>query len=300
MTTKAHNLDIHMYSLQELLELFDLPLEPTMLQMKNAKKKVLMMHPDKSKLPAEYFLFYKKALDVVAQFFNNQQKQHTELTEENTTYVAADTDKQIQSQVNSSIKKMGDKEFRQKFNKLFDENMSKKIDKSKNEWFSKDAPIYETSEQVNANNMGKVFEKIKETQVGMVRYQGVQTMFMNPSSGNKLYDDEDGDAYVETDPFSKLKYDDLRKVHKDQTVFSVSERDIHNVPRYQSVDHIMQARGNQKLAPLEKQQAEHMLKQQDQSMRHQLMEKEYAEKLRTMQYAEKNKSILSGFLRIQN
>ena len=74
MTTKAHNLDIHMYSLQELLELFDLPLEPTMLQMKNAKKKVLMMHPDKSKLPAEYFLFYKKALDVVAQFFNNQQK----------------------------------------------------------------------------------------------------------------------------------------------------------------------------------------------------------------------------------
>ena len=35
----------------------------TLEQLKVAKKKVLMIHPDKSKLPAEYFLFYKKAFD---------------------------------------------------------------------------------------------------------------------------------------------------------------------------------------------------------------------------------------------
>ena len=56
-----HNLNIHMYSLAEILNLFDLDYEFDVEGLKRAKKKVLMLHPDKSKLDPEYFLFYKKA-----------------------------------------------------------------------------------------------------------------------------------------------------------------------------------------------------------------------------------------------
>ena len=45
---KTHNLDIHMYSLQDLLNLFDLTYDIDVESLKRAKKKVLMKHPDKS------------------------------------------------------------------------------------------------------------------------------------------------------------------------------------------------------------------------------------------------------------
>ena len=57
----GHNLNIHMYTLDDLLGLFDLTTRISLEDLKRAKKKVLMLHPDKSKLSSEYFLFYKKA-----------------------------------------------------------------------------------------------------------------------------------------------------------------------------------------------------------------------------------------------
>jgi hypothetical protein len=65
-----------MYSLDEVLGLFDLKYNITVDDLKRAKKKVLMLHPDKSKLSSEYFLFYKKAFDIIVQFYENQNKQN--------------------------------------------------------------------------------------------------------------------------------------------------------------------------------------------------------------------------------
>ena len=57
-----HNLDIHMYSLKDILDLFDLDYDINIDDLKRAKKKVLMTHPDKSRLDAKYFYFTKKLL----------------------------------------------------------------------------------------------------------------------------------------------------------------------------------------------------------------------------------------------
>ena len=77
MSAPTHNLNIQNYSLEELLGLFDLTTyEISVDDLKRSKKKVLMLHPDKSKLDSKYFLFYKKAFDVIVQFYDNQHK-HT-------------------------------------------------------------------------------------------------------------------------------------------------------------------------------------------------------------------------------
>jgi hypothetical protein len=57
--TTTHNLNIHMYKLSELFDLFQLSYNISVDDMKRAKKMVLMTHPDKSGLGPEYFLFYK-------------------------------------------------------------------------------------------------------------------------------------------------------------------------------------------------------------------------------------------------
>lgn len=302
MAQKPHNLDIHMYSLQELLGLFDLGYSITLEDMKRAKKKVLMTHPDKSKLAPEYFLFYKKAFDIVVKFYENQNKQNQQVSTEKRVYDAdhSSSNKEANRTVSKNIQSMDKQKFNATFNELFDKNMVTKTNLERNQWFTNENAIYEKDEKVNTQNMGQVFDRIKETQRGMVKYKGVENLYMKSDFGNSMYDEDDEDVYVCSDPFSKLKFDDLRKVHKDQTVFGVSENDIHKVQQYTSVDHMMRERGKQSLTPLEKQEAERVLAQQNQQYREQMMHKEYADKLKTMQFEEKNKNVLATFMRIQN
>ena len=305
---KTHNLNIHMYSLQEILGLFDLTYNISVEDLKRAKKKVLMLHPDKSKLSPDYFLFYKKAFDIVLQFYKNNNRQNQEITPETTKYnpLVNDFNKSTYKQVNSVINNMKPTEFNEKFNQLFDANMVQKSKTNRNEWFSKEDPIYSIEKNVSVNNMGQVLDNIKQKNAEIIRYNGVQELYVSGGVGTKLYDgydgeeNEDDEQYFSSDPFSKLKFDDLRKVHKDQTVFAVSEKDIHNIPQYSSVDHFVRERSKQPLTPLEKQEAEYYLAMKDKQYREKIMQKEHSANLKSMEYAEKNNTVLSNFLRLGN
>lgn len=302
MDNAVHNLDISMYSLEEIFDLFELPYVITPENLKRAKNKVLMLHPDKSKLPADYFLFYKKAFDIVLRFYENQTKQSKVVPTENVDYEPINTtnlNKASVKKVTSVIGEMNPTEFQSKFNKLFEDNMLQKTDTTKNDWFSKEEQIYKVDEQVNTKNMGQIFEQMKNTQSGLVQYRGVENLYINGGAGTNLYeDDENSNEYVTCDPFSKLKFDDLRKVHKDQTMLAVSEKDYHKVKQYTSTDHLMRERGKQMLTPIEKQEAERLLANQEQQFREQMMKKEHSANMKTMEYAEKNKTILSSFLQL--
>jgi hypothetical protein len=154
--------------------------------------------------------------------------------------------------------------------------------------------------------MGQVLDNIKQKNSEIIRYNGVQELYVSGGVGTRLYegeeedDDDAAEQYFSSDPFSKLKFDDLRKVHKDQTVFAVSEKDIHNIPQYSSVDHFVRERSKQPLTPLEKQEAEYYLAMKDKQYREKIMQKEHSANLKSMEYAEKNKTVLSNFLMLGN
>ena len=299
-----HNLNIHMYNLQEILGLFDLTYAITIEDLKRAKKKVLMLHPDKSRLSPEYFLFYKKAFDIILQLYENNNKQNQTINSETVKYKPLENtlNNAAKNKVKTVIGEMDKSDFNNTFNQLFNDNMMKKPSQTRNDWFSKEEPIYNIDPNVSTKNMGAVLDTIKQKNAELIKYNGIQELYVNSNSGSRLYDeneDEDAeDVYISTDPFSKLKFDDLRKVHKDQTVFSVSERDINKVQQYSSVDHFMRERGKQTLTPLEKQEAEYMLAMKDKQYRERLMQKEYQANLKALENAEKNKTVLSSFLRL--
>lgn len=300
---KAHNLDVNMYSLKEVLDLFHLDYDISVEDLKRAKKQVLATHPDKSRLPSEYFLFFKKAFDIVVQFYNNQHKQDLDLSNTNTVY-STDGFKNDNKHTTNSMQKlvddMGEAQFNNQFNKLFEKNMVKKTDSEKNKWFTSEKEVYEINERVTAGNMGQVIDKVRSNQQALVKHSDVQVLYSNNNTNNNFHDDDDDESYVVSDPFSKLKFDDLRKVHKDQTVLNVSERDYANVKKYSSVDHFMRDRSSQSLTPLEKQQAEQLLQQQDRTYRERMMHKQYESNLRTNRYEEKNKQVMANFLRLTN
>lgn len=306
-TLEKHNLNIHMYSFEELLGLFDLSYEITQQDMKRAKNKVLMLHPDKSRLPADYFLFYKKALDIIFNYYQNNTKINQTVPKEKTDYSPAeisDMNKSTAKKIKSTIGEMDPQEFQRKFNETFEKNMKKEVTQV-NEWFSTEDPVYDIKEKVLQNNMGTIMENIKKQNQGIIRYQGVQNMYS--SGGTNLYDEDDADdesrnnQYVTSDPFSKLKYDDLRKVHKEQTIFAVSESDFKNVEQYKNIEHLNQVRNNKdNLKPLDKPHAERILLEQDRILKEKMAQKQHKSFMKTEEYTEKNKSILSSFLQLKN
>ena len=123
MSLKEHNLNIHMYSLEDLLGLFNLTYNITDHDLKRAKKVVLMTHPDKSKLDSKYFLFYKKAFDIIVNFYKNQNKQNQSINPQNlayTTHTKDEPDEHTTKKVSSIINDMSKRDFQDKFNELFD------------------------------------------------------------------------------------------------------------------------------------------------------------------------------------
>ena len=283
--SKNHNLDVNMYSLTELLGLFDLTYDIDLNGIKRAKKKVLMTHPDKSGLPSDYFLFYKRAFDMVHSFYEEQSRQTRQMPSEPVKYTP------VSSGGPAKINMDG---FHKKFNEVFEKNMAVAPDATRNEWFRSEAPVYSN---ISEKNINRAFETIKSQQTGLVKYRGVE--MMKSSGGTNLYDDNDDDSYVTCDPFSKLKYDDLRKVHKDQSILAVGDSDYEKIQKYSSVDHLSQERGRQSLAPLEKTESERIVMERHKEREHLIMRKQHDANLKTMEYAEKNKQVMSNFLRIR-
>jgi hypothetical protein len=282
--SKSHNLNINTYSFAEILGLFDLSYDIDLEGIKRAKKKVLMSHPDKSHLPSEYFLFYKRAFELVVQFYEDQARVSKAVPKEQQVYVENTPDKNTHRIINEQTK---GRDFHRKFNDLFDSTMSVKPDNTKNDWFHADTPMYQTS-GVSVQTMGKALDSIKQQQNTLIRREQIRTL---GGGGTSLYDDDD--VYVSSDPFSKLKYDDLRKVHKDQTVFAVSEKDYDSVKKYSSVDHLKTDRGS--YAPEEKTDTERAFEEQ---RRDRLIKKQHEATLKSMEYAKKNSDVLGSFLQI--
>lgn len=295
----SHNLNIQTYSLEELLDLFNLSKNYDVEELKKAKRKVLYMHPDKSKMPPEYFLFYKKAFEIVVTFFEERVKQDRPVPQTEMEYTPMNTSEN--KRVGKVIKEMKSEEFNSKFNEIFDKNMAKSPpDPSRNAWFQQENALYDVPTKVSHQNMGNALKDIREKGSEMIHYRGVETMYSTGAGGTNLYDDgaPEETGYIASDVFGKLKYDDLRRVHKDQTVFSVSESDYDKMTKYASVDQLSQARGKQILTPLEKSQAEAQIQRQDNIHKEAVMKRQYEAKLRTMEYEEKNKTVLANFLRL--
>jgi len=313
----SHNLDIYTYSFPDILDLFHLSPNFGETDLKRAKLVALKTHPDKSGLPPQYFLFYKKAFDIVLDYYKNNTKTSAKVPDINPEYSTGQNYiKSVQKSINHNIlentqnrqqdeKNNGNtsKKFNDRFNELYEKNMIKPVNSEKNQWFKDETPIFkDINTQKTTASMHSAIDQIKQNTAALSVYRGVQELVL-PSSGSSFYDEDDDTSdgqYITTDPFSKLKFDDLRKVHKDQTVLAVSERDFEKMKTYGSVDAIKASRGQQTLTPMEKKEAERILRERESQKRDLMEKRQHAANLQTMRYQEKNSVILSEFLRLGN
>lgn len=318
-TKPQYDLNVNSYSLNELLGLFHLNKNNTITveDLKRAKKMVLMLHPDKSGLSSEYFLFYKQALSRVVELFDNIQKQNQLLDE---TSVASKTvynsyvDDELPTEINEKTRRQFNSDkFNEKFNDFFNKHVEEKPNESRNEWFRSDTSAFNIPDKVTSGNINDVMTQMKERathQGTLTTYRGeFKEMYSNTSRrvGN-LYDSNssstNGDGndveYASSDIFDNLSYEDIRKVHRDNTIISVNVDDTMK-NRLSTEEEYKCTRTQIDNTPvMSKREAECYLAQKSKKEQDEIMTQQYKSMLKNDDNKKKRNMFISQFLQLEN
>ena len=226
------DLCISNYSLNDILNLFNLDMDFDEEDMKSAKRTVLMTHPDKSGLDSEYFLFFTKAYKLLYNVFKvrNRKEQDTSVEPVYTSDVIDESEDHKQAWEKLSKRK----DFNKIFNNMFEKHVvTNKEDDGHGGW------LKEEDDVMHANNRNEMDEMIREKKASlrsMVVYNSISEM--GGDSGTSL---TGAGGTNHSSMFSSLQYDDVRTAYT-QSVVPVTEEDYKSRKQYNSVDSYVRER----------------------------------------------------------
>ena len=259
------DLNIENYELNDILNLFKIPQNFNENDLKNAKKTVLKMHPDKSGLPPNYFLFFSRAYKSIYDiwmFKNKTEKNANNIsTEYNSKTEYFDKDKKTTLDLFLEKEKKSEKDFNKWFNEQFEKNRLEREDETYGygNWLKSNEDINETN-ITSFTQLGEEIERKKNHIKSMIVYKGVNEITANFSGCSDVTGDVP--ANFGSDLFSNLQYEDLRKAHT-ETVVPVTLEDYKNVKKFNDLNEYNTHRNNQNLVPLSEIQAREYLKNKE-------------------------------------
>ena len=221
------DLDITNYSLDDLLSLFQMPINFTLQDMKRAKKTVLMTHPDKSGKPKEVFLFFSSAYKLLHNLYTFRNKSDGSCSKP-TEYSLNDED---HNPALAAFSKQDD--FNKRFNELFEKYKEDyQEEDGHGDWLKSNDDLVE--EVHNRDQMNEAIAERKKTMRALVVKQDVQGI--SSEWGTDLLG---GTGGYSGNGSSGLQYDDLRKAYT-ESVVPVTEEDRRE--SYKSVDELVRSR----------------------------------------------------------
>lgn len=115
------DLDLDNYVYQELIDLFDVPTLYTIEDLKRAKQIVAQTHPDKSGLDAKYFIFFKRAFQILADIYRHRVRE--EKTHETVVAERGGGGDGEDGTIAAPFKHPTGKGFRKWFNRMYDDSV---------------------------------------------------------------------------------------------------------------------------------------------------------------------------------
>ena len=230
------DLDIRNYKLEDITKLFKIPLVFNESDLRTAKLAVLQTHPDKSRLPKEYFLFFSSAYKILYQIYTfragknrNNKESYKEIVDEETVDASEDSMKLCVDKV----KRLSAGEF----NKLFNEHYEKcKIEMEEDvgyeDWFRSqkhDDDDDGGDDLINASWDQRVchIDKKKQTlrdNLSLVSKNNLECVNIYGSSTCGYVLGQGTPSEHSSGLFSSLQYEDLKKAHT-ETVIPVTHED---------------------------------------------------------------------------
>lgn len=257
---KGLDLDLNNYDYNDLLNLFCLDYNFCYNDLKKAKQKVLSIHPDKSNLDKEYFLFFSGAYKILYSIYNFRLK-----TSETTTidYERVNTDYTVEQDINNkeildNLKSK--KDFNKWFNKLFEDVklQDEYRDNGYDEWTKTNL---ESAPQLNSKSE---IDRYIDNKKKQLRDTAIISHLDIKEYNNNTYCDLTNskiDDYS-SDIFSDLQFQDFKKAHT-ESVIPVTNSDFNL--KYNNLEEARIIR-QQSIIPLDNIEANRVLldsKQQD-------------------------------------
>ena len=238
------DLNIDNYELDDILNLFKIDYNFNYDDLKRVKKYVLKTHPDKSKLPKEYFLFFTKAYKIIFTIYNTREKR-----EISTTYKLNEDDEN--KELLKKLSKKGD--FNKIFNDLFDK-LNVKEDNGYGDWLKSDEDI--DFSKTTKQDLHASIEKKKSQIRSLIVKEDVKDFGSDVNNCNDLLEDEI-ECY-QTGIFSNLQYEDLYKAHT-ETVIPVTKEDYNARKHFKNHNDLKMYRENQDNKPISQQESNEIL-----------------------------------------
>ena len=241
--------DLANYNLQELLNLFQLNHNFKIDDLKNAKKIVMRLHPDKSGLAKEYFIFFQQAYKILHKIYYFRFRQNKKAHTRDTIEIADD-----QRVILERLKDKKTGEFNKWFNEMFEKvKIQDETDLGYDAWLRSDEDIHEMS-RISLSQFDNEFDKVKQR----CKTNAIVTSVgeMGGDSGYSLTRDKP--QSFSSGVFSQLEYEDLKKAHT-ESVVPVTKEDYLNVPKFSNVDSYRSYRDSQNIAPPSLQQSRDFL-----------------------------------------
>jgi len=152
------DLNIDHYSLEDLLKLFKLPEHFTEADLKEARKRVVAVHPDKSGLDKEYFLFFHKAYSLLTSVYSFKRKAQANMYEtqsfESILESMEETDKRLLAERFSK-----NPSFSKEFNTLF-ESLYMKEEDGYGDWLQSNEDLDQSFEERKKQSRAMVVSTI--------------------------------------------------------------------------------------------------------------------------------------------
>jgi len=255
----SFNLNLDEYNLEDIMNLFGLDHGFTESDLRNAKKVIMKVHPDKSRLDEKFFIFFSKAYNILCYIFRFREKHGNDgcVQYDKNSY----SDEAEEAKFAKFIKS---KNFNKKFNELFEANKvtTEFEEGGYGDWYKNQDEGEEKHETITSiSQMGDAFHKERLRTKALVEYKGVQEL-NSIGLGTDLAMSRPEN--YSSDLFSKLPYEDLRKAHE-ETVVPVLQSDVQR--SYSSFEQLQFQRdaNRQSFVPLDGHDLKQHLKQKNYS-----------------------------------
>ena len=276
---ESMDLDINNYELADILNLFKLPVLFEEAHLKQAKIIVLLMHPDKSRLPKEYFLFFTKAYKILYEIYKVRFPGEKGYKEDKFSYTAI-IERELNQNKTKTAHNVEDREYHKtheeaynkiqkmdasNFNKWFNEKFEKfrlhdeEQDNGYEEWFrgtnlrseeNEDEFSYEPQELGGtwSERNERIERKKVELRNKMALIQRNEIQTANSSGGGGYYGlGREAPQEYSSGLFSSLQYEDLKKAHT-ETVIPVTADDFESRRKYASTNEMQTFRDIERLS----------------------------------------------------
>lgn len=281
------DLNIENYELEDLLKLFNLNYNFNKQDLKEAKKIVLKVHPDKSNLDKEYFIFFSKAFKIIYYIFEFRNQKNT------TKSTLYNIEKNEENEI--LLKEFrNSKNFNKIFNELFEKNYLKDNDTNEGygDW------LKSTNEEENKiSNISDMHREIENKKTKISALANIEINDYEESD----YKDITGvrpECYSSS-IFSTLNYEDVKKAHT-ETLIPVSENEILNRRNFNNINDIKNFRNEQDIKPLSEKQALEYLNNKEEKENKLSTLRAFNLVKQDERYKKMNENWMSGFKQIKD